>query len=168
MVRLKDARQHVRLKSMDDTLFDYLDRILTTRKLHHPEKIAFPFGGSFQAEHLKCHLTAAQVAVEAGWIPVVGISFLEAPNMLLPWSHIVNLRSEPDDLVDASPSNHWPSLGFIQTDWSEWQQWLAVTGLHSMGVEGFVNDPNVQRLNAKYLDTLRTNRPSAADTSQSR
>lgn len=97
-----------------------------------------------------------QVAVELGWVPVVGVEFLDLNGKLYPWPHMVN-RS-PRGLVDFSPPVDQPRLGFFETGWSEFHEWrMIIADYNEMQAAGSLpswGDPLADELTDEFMPAL--------------
>jgi hypothetical protein len=142
-------------------VYEYIRQLLLWGKFQYPIKTFDLFPSGFVPQHLKCHITASQVAVEFGFIPVVGITFLDKSNMLYPWPHIVNSR-HGQDLVDFSPALNEPDLGFIVMGWGEWEMWrkitLAYIQISTAAFNGRWNNKFADSLTDEFLIKLRGNK----------
>lgn len=108
----------------------FLRDILTEGRIERPVPLKLAFADNFVPVHLKCHLTAMQVAIETGFEPVIGIAFIDLHEKLYPWPHVVNRRAD-GVLVDASPPIPDPVLGFIETGWTAISQWRRIITVYN-------------------------------------
>lgn len=137
--------------------YKYLEDILSTREIEYPVGTSQPLPSGFRPEHLKCHLTAMQVAIDLGCLPVVGVQFLDMNGKLYPWPHMVNRHG--GGLIDYSPRPGEPRLGFIETGWGEFHQWRAVTGAYNeraaFAGKPTWGDSRADSLSSQFLERLR-------------
>jgi len=141
--------------------YRFLRGLLDLGDLVTPEPAHFLFSDGFAPTHLKCHMTAMQVAVETGFPPVVGIAFIDLAGKLYPWPHMVN-RHRDGMLLDGSPRPDHPLLGFIETGWRSMEHWRRiVTAYDALGTRATAlswGDPLADQLTSDYLPRLRSER----------
>lgn len=154
---------------LSEEAYVYLRSKLSERPVIYPEQAIFMFSEGFQATHLKCHLTAMQVAVESGFPPVIGIQFIDLYDKLYPWPHMVNRQGTT--LIDCSPKANHPVLGFIETSWDDLPVWRRiVTDYNALGTRREMpswGDPLADRLSADFLALMRAGCRVAGSRSQS-
>ena len=140
----------------EDYLF--LRLVLEKGEFFLPEQAVLLFADDFQPTHRQCHITAMQVAVEAGFPPVPGIAFFNVNEKLYPWPHMVNRRAD-GVLIDCSPRPDQPMLGFAESGWAAMTHWRRVTeaydalGRHADAASW--GDPLADALTRDFLPPLR-------------